>query len=411
MKKIILIVAFGILIRLFLSFSTFHSDVQPFYFAGSVIAKGNALGFYDYLGNLPQDDPVLKVYPTTLFNYPPLVYFSLGPVSYLMSLGVNSDVLKNFILDLPSLLGDIRLNTLLLLLKLPYLFFDLGIAALLYQLFDKEKNKILALTLWIFNPVNLYATYMLGQFDVIPTFIAVLALFFAVKKNRVFLSAFFLGLGAAYKIFPALFLIPLALLETDVVKRLKILGIGAATYIATILPFIGSTGFRGTALVAGQTTKSLYAAIPISGGESVMIFPLLITFFYLIYYFRKNLKEGLWAKFLSLLVLFFVLTHFHPQWFLWITPFLLIDYVKNRKHWPLALSLILIWIGQITFYDPGLSVWLFSPLSPQLYGMGSIWSLMGITVDINFARSILQTLFASVGVYYLYYHFPRKNAA
>ena len=84
-KKIITVLVIGILIRFFLAFSTYHSDVQPFYFAGEVIAKGNVLNFYDYLRNLPSSDPILKIYPTDLFNYPPLVYFFLGPVSFIIA--------------------------------------------------------------------------------------------------------------------------------------------------------------------------------------------------------------------------------------------------------------------------------------------------------------------------------------
>ena len=405
-KKIIWILVVGILIRLGLSFSTFHSDVQPFYFAGSVIAKGNVLNFYDYLGNLPAGDPILKVYPPNLFNYPPLVYFFMGPISYLFSLSFGRELMHNFIFDLPSLLGNLQLNYLLLALKLPYLAFDLGVAFLLYKLFDKPKNKLLALTLWIFNPINLYATYMMGQFDVIPTFLATLALYIAVKRNKYFLSALFLGLGASFKIFPFLFLVPLALLKDKWNDRIKIVGIGVLTYIATILPFINSPGFRGNALVAGQTTKSMYAALPISGGESIIFFPFLILFFYLVFLFKKADLKSLWSKFFIIILIFFILTHTHPQWFLWLTPFLVIDLVKSRfNHWPLAILAFLSWLGLVALFDPGLSVWLFSPIAPYLYGQKGLW----VPTDLNMARSYLQTIFVSVGVYYIYYYFPKKS--
>ena len=210
-RKIIIVLVVGLLIRLFLGFSTFHSDIQPFYFAGDVIAKGNILNFYDYLRKLPVNDPILKIYPADLFNYPPLVYFFLGPVSYLFSLPFSRSLLHGFIFNLPGLLGNLQLNFLLLALKLPYLPFDLGIAYFLFKFFKNPKNKFLAFTIWMFNPVNLYATYMMGQFDVIPTFFAIAALYFAVRKDKYFLAALFLGLGASFKIFPALFLIPLAL--------------------------------------------------------------------------------------------------------------------------------------------------------------------------------------------------------
>ncbi len=409
-RKIITVLVIGILIRLLLAFSTYHSDIQAFYFAGEVIAKGNVLNFYDYLRNLPVTDPILKIYPTYLFNYPPLVYFFICLVSHLISLPFSRDLLHSFIFNLPSLLGNLQLNLLLLTLKLPYLAFDLGIGLLLYKFFEKPKNKFLAFTIWMFNPVNLYATYMMGQFDVIPTFLAVFALYLAVKKNKYFWGAFFLGLGASFKIFPFLFLVPLALMTDKWWSRIKIMAIGALTYVATILPFINSQGFRATALLANQTTKSLYATLPISGGEAIILFPLFIIFSYMVFFYNKEKISDLWKRFFIVILLFFVFTHTHPQWFLWLTPFLAIDLVKSRlSHWPLAALLFIVWVGQITFFDPGLSTWLFSPIAPALYGQPDIWTSLGIKVDINFVRSILQTIFASIAIYYIYYYFPKKT--
>ncbi len=409
-KKIIWILVVGILLRLVLAFSTYHSDIQSFYFAGEVIAKGNVFNFYDYLGSLPAKDPILKVYPPNLFNYPPLVYFSLGSISYLVSLPFSRELLHNFIFNLPSILGNAQLNFLLLVLKLPYLPFDLGVGLLLYKLFEKPKNKLLAFTFWMFNPVNLYATYMMGQFDVIPTFLTILALYLAVKKEKLFFAALLLGLGASFKIFPFLFLIPLALMKGKWLDRIKIVGIGALTYIAIILPFINSHGFRATALLAGQTTKSLYAALPISGGEAIILFPLFILFSYILFFYTKAKLSDLWQRFFIVILIFFILTHTHPQWFVWLTPFLIIDLIKSRlKHWPLVLIALIIWLGQVTFFDPGLSVWLFSPVWPILYGRPGIWQSLGINVDINFARSILQTTFVSGAAYYIYYYFPKNT--
>lgn len=409
-KKIITVLIIGILLRLFLAFSTFHSDVQPFYFAGEVIAKGNVLNFYDYLRNLPLSDSILKIYPTDLFNYPPLVYFVLGPISYLISLPFSRDLLHNFIFNLPSLLGNRELNFLLLTLKLPYLPFDIGISVLLFKFFKDPKNKFLAFTIWMFNPINLYATYMMGQFDVIPTFFTILALYFAVKREKYFLASLFLGIGASFKIYPILFLIPLALLKEKWLDRIKIIGIGTLAYIATILPFLSSAGFRATALVAGQTTKSLYATLPISGGEAIMYFPLFILFAYIVFFFFTTKLEDLWKRFFIIILIFFIFTHTHPQWFLWLTPFLILDLVKSRlKHWPLVLIALIVWIGQVSFFDPGLSIWLFAPIVPSLYGQAGIWSSLGTRIDINSARSILQTVFVSIAAYYIYYYSPRRT--
>ncbi len=417
MKKIIsIILAVGIVLRIFLSFSTYHSDVAPFDFAGKVISQGNITNFYDYLWNLPEDHPYLKVYPRNLFNYPPPVYFFLGGVSLLTTWMVNPEVYANFILDFPSTLGNIQLNLLLFLLKLPYFFFDIAIAYMLMAFFKEEKKKLWIFGLWIFNPINLYATYMVGQFDIIPTFLSVWVLYLVLKNKEkidsisLIPSGILLGVGAAFKIFPLLFILPLALLKKDWWGRIKVLCSGFLTYLVLAFPFIFSKGFRATAALAGQTTKSLYAQIPISGGESIILFLAVVVFLYLVFIYKKTAAEDLWKRFFLMMLTFFVFTHYHLQWFVWITPFLLIDLVKsNFKNWVAIVLTLLSYIGLMTFFDPGLTVWLFAPINPLLWGAPGVWQLIGLNPDINIFRSIFHTLFVGAAIYYFYIHFPKNT--
>lgn len=76
----------------------------------------------------------------------------------------------------------------LFLFKLPYLCFDLGIAAVLWRFIDDIKIRRVALLLWLFNPITIYATYIFGRFEVIGIFfIALTAL--QLKNGRIFLGA------------------------------------------------------------------------------------------------------------------------------------------------------------------------------------------------------------------------------
>ena len=409
-KTISTILILGIVLRIILSLTTYHSDVVPFDFAGKVIAGGNITNFYDYLWSLPEDDRYLKVYPRNLFNYPPLPYFFLGGFSLLTTWIVDQTVHDNFVLDFKSTLGNPQLNLLLFLLKFPYFFFDIAIAYLLMSLFKSESEKKWAFALWTFNPVNLYATYMIGQFDVIPTFLSVAALYFVVKKDRFYLAAILLGLGASFKIFPLLFIIPLALVKKDWWERIKILAIAGVTYLVTAFPFFMSSGFRRTAMLADQTTKSFYANVSISGGESIILFLAAVIFIYILFLYKKTAIEDLWKRFFVMILVFFIFTHFHPQWFLWTMPFFVIDLVKTKlKHWPLFVGLLVTFVGMITFFDSGLSIGLFSAINPSLYNLSPLWNLLGLNVDINMFRSLLHTIFVGISSYYIYYYFPKNE--
>lgn len=410
-KPLSLILLAGILIRLILSAVTFHPDIQHFDLAGYVLGKGNLINFYDYTYNLSKDNQLLKHYPVALFNYPPAIYFSVGALDWMLTSWTNQDFHNKFLFDFKNTLGDFRLSLHLILLKIPYLLFDIVTAYLLYSLFTTKREKVLAFSLWIFNPWVLYSTYMMGQFDIIPTFFVVLALYLVAKiadtNKRVYLAALALGIGASFKIYPLLLLLPLAFLLKTWPKRIFAILLGVLPYLITILPFIGSVGFRTTALFANQMFKSLYAQIPISGGESIILFLALVGFFYLIYLYQ--VRVPLWQRFFIILILFFVFTHYHLQWFLWLTPFLILELLSNNfKHIFLLILIVISFVGAVFLFDQSLSIGLFAPLNPLLYNGPSLWRLLNINIDINFLRSLFQTLFVCTAGYFIYYYFPRK---
>ena len=104
-----------------------------------------------------------------------------------------------------------------------------------------------------------------------------------------------------------------------------------------------------------------------------------------------------------MILVFFIFTHFHPQWFLWTMPFFVIDLVKTKlKHWPLFVGLLVTFVGMITFFDSGLSIGLFSAINPSLYNLSPFWNLLGLNVDINMFRSLLHTVFVGISAYYIY---------
>lgn len=404
----------GVMIRLGLASISFHSDIAAFDFAGLILNQGNIFNLYDYLPNLPLSDPMRNFYPIYLFNYPPMVYFFFAGANFLSSIFTDPSFFNPFFSDIIKVMASWQLKLHLLLFKLPYLIFDLPIAFFLMKLFDQRHEKLMAFALWIFNPINIYATYLIGQFDIIPTFFVVSSLVWLFYRGQSFKnllwSALLLGIGATFKIYPLFLLIPLASLVSSWRQRLEIIIVGILPYFLTILPFLPSAGFRSTALVANQTLKSLYPQILISGGESIMLFLASLLFIYLIFLNIRGNMESLWQRFFLPLLLFFIFTHYHPQWFLWLTPFLIISFIKSnfRNILPIGISLVS-FFGLLFFFDPSLTLGLFSPLSPNLYKTQSLWQLLGMEIDYNFARSILQTIFVGAAVYFIYLYFPKNR--
>lgn len=413
-KKLWIILAVGILLRVILSLITYHPDIQIFDLSGQILKTGNILTIYDYLYTLEEDNVMVKNFPSYALNYPPAAYFLLGGLSLILTSLIPSSVHMDFLFNTQNTLGNIFLNLHLLALKLPYFIFDLGCAFLLFKLFDDFKKKMLAFTLWMFNPLTLYVTFMMGQYDIIPTFFTIASLYMVKKAKESSLksllwAAIFLGIGTAFKIYPILFIIPLAALAKSWLQRLSIVVAGLIPYILTILPFLQSPGFRTNALLANQLNKSFFPQIPVSGGESILLFLASLIFVYLIFLHQKLEKNNLWQYFFIIILLFFIFTHFHPQWFLWLTPFLIIEAVFTKfKNIFVTALMLLSWFSLLFFFDSSLSIGLFSPINPQLYQGENLWHLIGISLDFNLLRSVFHTLIAGSAIYFIFSYFPRK---
>lgn len=404
----------AILLRLILAAISFHPDIQAFALGGWVIQKGFILSLYDYLRTCDPNSLAAMHYPANFFIYPPSIYLFQGFFYVIFSPLIPSGVRENFLFNIQSLFGNPGLWLHLLTLKLPYLIFDILGLYFFVNLFE-EKNKTSGAIFWLFNPVLIYATYLQGQFDLIPMVFTVWSLFVLRFNKKIFgvqpenASAIILGLGAAFKIYPLFLLLPLASLKRDWFSRIKIMALGLLTYFLTIIPYIGSRGFRSSALVASLTSKSLYAQIPISGGEAIMLFLFSTLFVYIIFLKNTATREDVWQRFFIVLLLFFSFTHYHPQWFLWLTPFLIIDLIKsNYKNLILILMTLFSFTALLFFFDQSLTFGFFAPMIKNLYNGPSLWQILHINPDLNTSRSVLQTIFVAAAFYYIYRYLPKR---
>lgn len=371
-KSLWITIIVSLILRIILSLSTFHPDMQAFDLAGKLVASGKVLNLYEFNLN------------SVVLNYPPAIYLFHGLFGYLFKLVGLSE------------LNQPNIN--FLLLKLPYLIFDLLIGIILYKLVGSNKKAILAFALWMFNPINLYVTYMLGQFDIIPTFFIILAVYF-VTKNKLKWAALAIGFGVAFKLSPIFLAVPVAIYNKNFLGRIKLLILAGLPYFISIIPYIFSKSFRATALFTDQNTKSLYAGISVSGAESILLFPAVLLFFYLVIWFFPR-KLNINKLFLIPLLLFFILTHYHPQWLIWITPLLILDLITSKFKSILPVCLIIYgWLGSLFFFDPSLTIGIFSPVWPSLQTLSHYWYLAQINSNFNLPRSIFQTIFVSAALY------------
>lgn len=361
----------------------FHPDIKDIHIRVSYLSKG-VINIYDFL----KQDPNAKI-NTPDFVYPPLTYFTLGGYQILVKPLLGNDF-NNWLFNFSGTSAkNPYIFRYLFLLKLPYLLFDFLIGYILYRLFSGEAQQKRVLLFWFFNPLNLYGIYILGQFDIIPTCLTFLA-WYTWTKNKFKSAGILLGLGIAFKSFP-LVLIPFFLTsKVNIRNKFKFLTRVIAVYIVTTFPFILSPGFQKDVLFSDLGERIFTLQIHF-GSVNISIFTIL--YLTLIGYSLFKKTQPLWVFILSVLLLVLSVSHFHPQWIVWITPFLVLTLV-NR--WALLIFIVLILISYplhiLQFDDRFLNFGILSPIFPNIYHLDPLHELLFSMIDkssVNFVDNII----------------------
>lgn len=399
----------GVAIRLILIPITLHPDLWGHSFVAYFFAYEGVFNIYEHLLSLSQNHPLVTNFGVQdIFIYPPLTYFTLGFFRFLTRPFADPNFIPWLMENVGHATSYQGLGVQLLLFKLPYVFVDVGTAYLLSSLFDDKKKKKWAFLLWIFNPITLYATFMIGQLDILPVFFVLLSLYFA-KDKKYFWSVFSLGIGGSYKMFPLLFIIPAALVyKKPIWERLKLIIAGFAPFILISLPFFMSAAYRAM-VFSPKSQKMLFMKFPVSGAEAISPFVLVLIFLYFFAYYRRK-RLAVEHYFLTILLLVLSITHYHPQWFLWVTPFFVIELVRrNFENWLVILTLFLAWLFITLTFEPSLSIGLFAPINPQLSSFPGLSEVLERYTDVFQLKSIARSVFAGASLYLVHSVFVGKN--
>ncbi|MBI2021523.1 hypothetical protein HYS93_01420 [Candidatus Daviesbacteria bacterium] len=358
MKKAII---FAIVLKVILLSITAHSDLWDIVIASHLFADKGIFNIYDFYLSLPKDHNLVKSFTTSFFPYPPLTLYTFAIWTKIISPFTSQSFLDSMTNNLFGIYNRTDVIWHIFWYKLIYLFFDLGTGYLIWKYFKSLVQKRLALLLWLFNPLSYYLL-ALGNLDLIPTFFAVLGLYLASRK-RLALACLAIGVGGAYKFFGLLFL-PLMLLipVKNNWNKIYYLFLGLAPIVFTIWPFLNSAGFEQMVLFSPYNLRILESKIFLA--EDFVIFPVItILLMYYLFFFFKAQTVKLWQGYLSTLLILFSLIKIHVQWFLWVTPFIVIELVLSKlKNFYLPAILFGCWLIILMFSSADLSVGLFIPL-------------------------------------------------
>jgi len=201
----------------------------------------------------------------------------------------------------------------------------------LLRLTKKACNSLIVI--YFANPIILYATFIIGQLDIIPMSLLLFSLL-QLKERRNLLSALIFGLALATKL-NVLIALPLIFLfikqKESIQSALHYLIIALFTILLIDVPFLFSEAFFNMVINNPKQAVIFDTKYTIGIFE---IYPtiLLLIFIYFHFYGLKKVNFDLLFTFIGVLFSSLVLFLFPvSSWFIWFIPFITIYFLDNIK--------------------------------------------------------------------------------
>lgn len=270
-------------------------------------------------------------------------------------------------------LGYEYLSRLLFLLKLPYILADLLAGLLLMKLVTPDR-RVMVSVLWLLNPLVIYTTVLFARHDALAIAIMLAGVVLA-SGGRRYLGLGFLLFSALMRFFPVL-IAPFFLIAYRRSRRELI-------YLATALAggWILLDGIVWALTVESPTMTLLnrYPHVsylfemsiplyrfPFGQTLELFIFPL-VYLLVLFWYYERN-PEGtrdLIPAATAIYSLVFALTFFHPQYAIWLVPFMALAVARYPALLPLHLVQVVLLLVHTLQWGSATTTELFLPLSVE----------------------------------------------
>lgn len=306
--------------------------------------------------------------------------------------------------------------TVLTLFKILYLLFDIACMFLILRLsFDKEpENRLRAFKFWVFNPVVIFVLYIFARHDIIGIFATLLALLLA-KKDRKYWAIIVLAFAVALRFFPVM-LLPLMVFYLARSRRdyviLSVIGVSGLAGVELFSYFYYGRSVIFTLLNAQHFNYILSSKLELIIHDRIFIFVAVYTVIILSFFHIKKRNFDILLNYGAIVYLAYVsLCYFHPQYVLWIIPFLVMTFIRRKSliyyHWfqfALLMVILIYWGDLVTKF-------VFAPIDHKffVYLTGIIPIIERFYDSAKFVN-IFRSVFTGVSLWmiYLIYRDNRK---
>jgi len=385
----------------------------PFFFERDLLSTYQRAAETIYTGNLGLDN--LQFLTNMIHSAYLLIIKSIFPAINQMS---NILLEKDTWISWLSFNSSYNIFTVLTLFKILYLIFDIVCMFLILRFsFDNEpEKKLRVFKFWIFNPIIIFVLYIFARHDIIGVFTTLIALLLA-KKDRKYWALLTLALGIVLRFFPILILPLIVVYLVRTKKDYILLPLAGVSGLAAVEILFRLCFGKSVILPLLRTQHFEYLLTPrldlVAGSHgSIFIFIAVYIIIILSFIHIKKKSFDILLNYCAITYLAFLgICFFHPQYMIWVVPFLIIIFVRKRSllyyHWiqfVLLMILLIYWGDLVTKY-------VLAPLDYKyfVYLTGIIPIIERFYDSANFVN-IFRSIFTGVSLWmiYLIYKDTRK---
>lgn len=220
-------------------------------------------------------------------------------------------------------------------------FFTSHIIGKIYRIVDinNKEQSITPAIIFATSPIAIFSTFIMGQYDVIGLLLSMIGFYYYLQK-KLFQFALVFSIAISCKFFPLVIFIPLLLLsEKRILHLIKYSLVAASISLIEIIVYWHSHAFRDHTLFGTGVAGSKLKELPVfklteltQGPYLVILFSLICFYAYLKapHHLLERFKMGVFIALASFSVLFSTIW-WHPQWFIYLTPFFALSTVFFKQ--------------------------------------------------------------------------------
>lgn len=258
------------------------------------------------------------------------------------------------------------------LFKSLYLFFDIICMFLIIRLlYDGEAGKKLKVfKYWALNPIVIFVSFIFARHDVIGIFVTLVAILLA-KYKRKYWAIAVLALAVAVRFFPIMILPLLIFYLADRKKDYIILfSIGISGLVA--IEAFSYIYFNRSVIFSLLNTEHfnfiLSSKLELIVHDRIFLFVAVYIIIILSFLHLRKKSFDVFLNYCAIVYLMYVsLCYFHPQYLLWMVPFLILIFVRKNYllyyHWVQFGLLLFILI----YWGDGVTKFLLTPIDSRYF--------------------------------------------